>query len=77
MVIEFQYGKIIVTQHELVVRLEGEHRATLQATTDSVQLIGGGANVVVANGSEAKWSIKLDDEQQLIQISEQLGCAIN
>ncbi len=77
MVIEFQYGKIIVTQHELVVRLEGEHRATLQATADSVQLIGGGANVVVANGSEAKWSIKLDDEQQLIQISEQLGCAIN
>ncbi len=76
MVIEFQYGKIIVTPHELVVRLDGEHKVTMQATSDAVQLIGG-ANVVVVNGSESKWSIKLDNDQQLKQIAEQLGCAVS
>lgn len=76
MVIEFLYGKIIVTPHELVVRLDGEHKVTMQAASDAVQLIGG-ANVVVVNGSESKWSIKLDNDQQLKQIAEQLGCAVS
>ncbi len=76
MVIEFQYGKIIVTPHELVVRLDGSHKVTMQAVSDAVQLIGG-ANVVVVNGSESKWSIKLDNDQQLQQIAEQLGCAVS
>ncbi len=77
MVIEFKYGKIIATQHEVVIRLEGDHRVTLQANADAVQLMGSGANVVVVNCSEAKWSIKLDNEVQLSQLSEILGCAIN
>jgi len=64
MVIEFSHGKIIVTPHEVVVR-------------DAVQLIGRGANVLVANGAECKWSIKLDSESQLIEISQQLGVAID
>jgi len=76
MVIEFQYGKIIVTPHELVVRLDGEHKVTMQALSEAVQLIGG-ANVVVVNGSESKWSIKLDNDQQLKQIAQHLGCAIS
>ncbi len=76
MVIEFRYGKIIVTPHEMVVRLEGEHKATMQAASEAVQLIGG-ANVVVVNGSEAKWSIKLDTELQLKQIANHLGCEIS
>lgn len=76
MVIEFLYGKIIVTPHELVVRLDGEHKVTMQAASDAVQLIGG-ANVVVVNGSESKWSIKLDNDQQLKQIAGQLGCAVS
>ncbi len=76
MVIEFKYGKIIATQHEVVVRLEGEHRAMMQATTDAVQLMGKGANVVVVNCSEAKWSIKLDNEEQLKLLAETIGCSI-
>ncbi|KAB0300686.1 DUF3389 domain-containing protein [Vibrio fortis] len=77
MVITFSGGKIIATPHELVVRLDGEHRVTLQAQVDAIQLIGKGANVVSANGSECKWSIKLDDEQQLRDIANEIGCDIH
>ncbi|MFA0521254.1 DUF3389 family protein, partial [Vibrio sp. 10N.222.55.E8] len=57
MVITFKSGKVIATAHELVVRLDGEHRVTLHAQVDAIQLIGKGANVISANGSECKWSI--------------------
>lgn len=77
MVIEFKYGKIIATQHEIVIRLEGEHRVTLQANADAVQLMGNGANVIVVNCSEAKWSMKLDNQTQLAQLAECLGCSIH
>lgn len=76
MVIEFKYGKIIATQHEVMIRLDGEHRTMMQATADAVQLMGNGANVVVVNCSEAKWSIKLDNEQQLEQLADRIGCSI-
>lgn len=76
MLIEFSAGKIIVTPHELVVRMTGEQHLTLQAQSDAIQLIGKGANVLSAVGSETKWSLKLDNEQQLQAIAEQLGCAI-
>ncbi|ANU38402.1 DUF3389 domain-containing protein [Vibrio scophthalmi] len=76
MVIEFSNGKIIATPHELVVKVNGAHMITLQAQSDAVQLIGRGANVIAVHSSEAKWSIKLDDEQQLIDLASQLGIAI-
>ncbi|HAU8251811.1 TPA: DUF3389 family protein [Vibrio vulnificus] len=77
MVIEFSHGKIIITPHEVFVRLQGGHSVTLSVQVDAVQLIGRGANVLVANGAECKWSIKLDSESQLIEISQQLGIAID
>lgn len=76
MVVEFKSGKIIVTAHELVVRLMDEHRVTMQAQTDAVQLIGKGANVISVNGAECKWSIKLDNEEQLEQVAAEMGIAI-
>lgn len=76
MVIAFSNGKIIVTSHELVVKLEGEHRVTLQAHIDAVSLIGKGANVIAAHDSEVKWSIKLDDEAQLQKVAHQIGAHI-
>ncbi|WP_299688155.1 DUF3389 domain-containing protein [uncultured Vibrio sp.] len=76
MVITFKNGKVIATAHELVVRLDGEHRVTLQAQVDAIQLIGKGANVISANGSECKWSIKLDNEQQLRDIANEIGCDV-
>ncbi|KHT47444.1 DUF3389 domain-containing protein [Vibrio sinaloensis] len=76
MVIDFKSGKVIVTPHEIVVKLVGEHMVILQAQTDALQLIGRGANVIAANGSETKWSIKLDDEQQLRAIANEIGIEI-
>lgn len=76
MVIEFSLGKIIATQHEIVIKLSGASMATLQAQTDAVQLLGRGANVVLSHGAECKWSIKLDNKAQLIQISQEIGIYI-
>lgn len=76
MVVEFSGGKIIVTQFELVVRLAGEHHVTMQAQTDAVSLLGRGANVIAVNGAESKWSIKLDNPEQLQAIADQLCIAI-
>ncbi|ENM5749924.1 DUF3389 domain-containing protein [Vibrio mimicus] len=74
MVIQFKSGKIILTTHEVVVRIGQE--VTLQAQADAITLMGNGANVMIANGSETKWSIKLDDETQLRTIAQTLGCDV-
>ncbi|ENM3888732.1 DUF3389 domain-containing protein [Vibrio cholerae] len=74
MVIQFSGGKIIVTPHEVVVRLGHENRVTLQAQAEAITLMRKGANVMIANGSESKWSVKLDDEEQLSAIAQTLGC---
>ena len=76
MVIDFKSGKVIVTPFEIVVRLDGEHRVTMQAQTDAVQLIGQGANVISVNSSECKWSIKMDNEEQLKLIASEIGCDV-
>lgn len=76
MVIDFSGGKIIVTPHELVIKVSSVHRISLQAHADAISLIGRGANVIAANGSENKWSIKLDNEQQLNQIAGQIGVEV-
>ncbi|MCG9595675.1 DUF3389 domain-containing protein [Vibrio sp. Isolate25] len=76
MVIEFKSGKIIVTVHEIVVKVASEHMITLSAQIDAIQLIGRGANVIAANGSETKWSIKLDNAQQLFEIASEIGIDI-
>jgi hypothetical protein len=77
MLIAFSGGKIIVTAHEVVVRLSGEHRVTLQSHVDELQLIGNGANVLLANCGACKWSLKLDNELQLIQLADAIGIATN
>lgn len=74
--IEMSSGKIIATAHEIIVRFNDIPHASMQAQRDSVTLIGQGANVVVANEGGCKWSVKLDNQQQLESLSQQLGCAI-
>ncbi|MCR9626908.1 MULTISPECIES: DUF3389 domain-containing protein [Vibrio diabolicus subgroup] len=76
MVIEFSLGKIIATQREIVIKLSGSAMVTLQAQTDSIQLLGRGANVVLSHGAECKWSIKLDNEEQLAELSREIGIDI-
>ncbi|RTZ17343.1 DUF3389 domain-containing protein [Vibrio aquaticus] len=76
MVIHFSNGKIIATPHEVVIKLEGNAMVTLQAQVDAITLIGRGANVIAANGVETKWSVKLDNQEQLEQLSQHASIAI-
>ncbi|OCH36391.1 DUF3389 domain-containing protein [Aliivibrio fischeri] len=75
MKISFSEGDIIANQREIVIRLSNKSKTTLQAEVDAITLIGG-ANVINAVGSGAKWSVKLDDEEQLQQLAEEIGIAI-
>ncbi|KXI23481.1 DUF3389 domain-containing protein [Photobacterium sanguinicancri] len=75
MVINFSTGKIIANQHELVVRIDGEARVTMQAQVDEVTLIGG-ANVITATGSGIQWSVRLDNENQLQALADAIGIAV-
>ncbi|MGF1748318.1 DUF3389 domain-containing protein [Vibrio cionasavignyae] len=74
MMVEFSGGKVLMTPHEIVVRLTGNH-VTLQAQVDAVQLILP-ACVISANGAECKWSIRLDNQQQLQQIANETGIEV-
>ncbi|MEH0082360.1 DUF3389 domain-containing protein [Vibrio antiquarius] len=76
MVIEFSLGKIIATQREIVIKLSGSAMVTLQAQTDSIQLLGRGTNVVLSHGAECKWSIRLDNEEQLADLAREIGIDI-
>ncbi|WP_318421704.1 DUF3389 domain-containing protein [Photobacterium leiognathi] len=74
MIIEFEQGKIIATQHEVVVRINGNARINLQAQIDELTLIAG-ANVVTAVGSGINWSVKLDSNEQLQLLADEIGIA--
>ncbi len=76
MVITFKSGKVIATLHEIVVKIEGDHRTTLHSQVDAITLIGKGANVITSNSSETKWSVKLDSEEQLKELSVHIGIHI-
>ncbi len=73
MIIEFSGGKIIATPYELTVRITGINNTTLHAQTDALELIGNGANVIVANGGECKWSLALDSAEQLAELADFIG----
>lgn len=75
MIITFKSGKMIVNSHELLIRLNGEQQVSLHAAREAVTLFGG-SNVIVANGSETKWSIKLESDQKLYELAQALGCDI-
>ena len=76
MTLVFSAGRIIANQHEVVVRLDGASRVSLQATVEDITLLGKGANVITAMGSGVNWSLRLDSEQQLEELAEMLGVAI-
>ncbi|MGF1765410.1 DUF3389 domain-containing protein [Aliivibrio kagoshimensis] len=75
MVLTFSTGKIIANHHEVVIKMAGDSKITLQAQTDDITLIGS-ANVIVATGSGINWSVHLDNHQQIIELSEVFGVAI-
>ncbi len=76
MIITFSQGKIIANLHDIVVRFHSLPGVSLQAQVDAIQLIGRGANVVTAHDMQCQWSLPLDNEQQIQQLAEFLGIAI-
>lgn len=70
----FSQGRIIANQRELVIRLEGAARITLQAMVDDIRLLQE-VNVVTATGSGVNWSVCLDNEAQLNVLVEATGIA--
>ncbi len=72
MIIEFHGGKLVATPYELTVRLSGANSVTLHAQTDLIELIGG-ANVVIANSGDCKWSLNLDNSEQLETLARFIG----
>ena len=75
MLINFSQGKIIANNREVMVKLEGDARITLQAQVDEIALIGG-PNVINAVGSGINWSVRLDSSEQLHALETETGIAI-
>lgn len=75
MLIIFSQGKIIANNREIMVKLEGNAKVTLQAQVDELELIGG-ANVITAVGSGINWSVRLDDSEQLQILSSETGVGV-
>jgi hypothetical protein len=75
MLIIFSQGRIIANNREIMVKLEGDAKVTLQAQVDELQLFGG-ANVITAVGSGINWSVHLDNSEQLQILSSEIGIGV-
>jgi hypothetical protein len=75
MLIIFSQGKIIANNREIMVKLDGDAKVTLQAQVDELELIGG-VNVITALGSGINWSVRLDDGEQLQMLSSETGVGV-
>ncbi|NAW87750.1 DUF3389 domain-containing protein [Photobacterium halotolerans] len=76
MILIFSQGRIVANQYELVIRLEGTGKVTLQARADDIRLLRQ-PNIITATGSGVQWSIHLDDDTQLEALSDCMGIAID
>ena len=75
MLIKFNQGRIIANNRDLMIKLEGDAKVTLQAQVDEISLLGG-ANVITALGSGLSWSVRLDNREQLDNLAAAVGIAI-
>lgn len=75
MLIKFNQGRIVANNRDIMVKLEGDAKVTLQAQVDEVSLIGS-ANVITALGSGLSWSVRLDNREQLDSLAAAIGIAI-
>ena len=71
MVIDFSQGKIIVTAHEVQIRLNVAS-VVLQAMAEDIQLRRD-ALVIIADAGVVRWSVKLDNLIQFEQVLNELG----
>lgn len=70
------WGKVIVTAHEVVVKLVSP-ATTLQARHDAIKLFGRSPTVMVANDMECQWHLRLDDDQLAEQLAKALSIALD
>ncbi|SIO31921.1 DUF3389 family protein [Salinivibrio sp. ES.052] len=60
MVVDIEQGKLIVTAHEVVIKLPAL-KATLHVQSDALQIIAS-ANMLVADAGDVRWSFPLRQE---------------
>ncbi|ABM03232.1 conserved hypothetical protein [Psychromonas ingrahamii 37] len=75
MLIKFNQGRIIANNRDIMIKLEGDAKVTLQAQVDEISLLGG-ANVITALGSGLSWSLRLDNREQLDNLAAAVGIPI-
>ncbi|ACJ29574.1 Conserved hypothetical protein [Shewanella piezotolerans WP3] len=70
MIIEFSNGKIVLTAFEVQVRLNSQ--CHLYAMVEDIKFHQD-ALMMIADAGAVRWNLKLDNEQQLLQIKTELG----
>ncbi|MCG9729337.1 DUF3389 domain-containing protein [Shewanella sp. Isolate13] len=72
MIIQFSAGKLILSPFEVQVRLD--NGCQLYAMVDDIKLHQD-ALMLVADAGAVRWNIKLDSNEQLQEIKDELGIA--
>ncbi|WP_413112839.1 DUF3389 family protein [Thaumasiovibrio sp. DFM-14] len=75
MKITFSRGVIYVLAHEVVIRIADDSQLTLKADNESISLFGP-ARVIAARGNGVDWSLKLDTDEQIMQIATEGGIEV-
>lgn len=71
MVITFSLGKIILSMHEIQIKLS-DGGLSLYAMAEDVRVVRD-ALMLVADGGAVRWSLKLDSSEQLETVIDELG----
>ncbi|AAN55049.1 DUF3389 domain-containing protein [Shewanella oneidensis MR-1] len=71
MVLDFSQGKLIATEFEVQIRLSVAN-VVLQASAEDVSLRLD-PPMIIANGGSVRWSMKLDNSDQLQSLQALLG----
>ncbi|WP_434361696.1 DUF3389 family protein [Parasalinivibrio latis] len=72
MTFELEEGKLVVTAHEVWMRMKNP-AITLQATTQDIRILG---TTLLANGSGVSWSLGLPDGQVAHDVAAEAGIAV-
>ncbi|MGB2079504.1 MAG: DUF3389 family protein [Vibrio sp.] len=76
MSLTFSQGRIIVSSREIQIRFDAMPQTRLQAQVDALKLLGGGVNLIIAHDMDCQWTLRLDNDEQLQQIADATGLAI-
>ncbi|RQW64479.1 DUF3389 family protein [Vibrio viridaestus] len=75
MVLTLSGGKIIITNHELVIKIDSPIKLTMQAQNEAITLYKD-ALVIVAHSSDTSWSFKLETINQLHLIAQEISAEV-